>query len=130
MYRLSPEQAQALLTEQQAKMSRGKYGLSPDVPDEGLESVLSNKIRQYCEKMGYPCLIFRQSKQVKGLVPAGWPDCSIALPGGRTVWIELKNKAGRLSDEQKMYKLMFMALGHEWYEVRSYKRFLEIVEGM
>jgi len=33
-----------------------------------------------------------------------------------------------MSAEQKQLRLQFLALGHEVYEVRSFKRFLEIVQ--
>lgn len=43
------------------------------------------------------------------------------------LFIEDKAADGRLSDDQKDLKLKFMFLGSEIHEVRSYKRFLEIV---
>ena len=42
--------------------------------------------------------------------------------------MELKDKTGRLSDEQTQLKLMFLYLKAEWYEVKSFKRFLEITQ--
>ena len=41
--------------------------------------------------------------------------------------MELKSKHGYLKDEQKKMALMMLQLRHEWYQVKSYKRFLEIV---
>lgn len=32
-----------------------------------------------------------------------------------------------MSDEQKKIKSMALFLGHEWHEIRSFKKFLEIV---
>lgn len=44
------------------------------------------------------------------------------------LFLELKAGKGLLREKQNEYRLMFLALGHEWYEVRSFKRFLEIVK--
>jgi len=48
------------------------------------------------------------------------------MPGGRTVYLECKAAKGVMRKDQKEMKLQAMALGHEIYEVRSFKRFLEI----
>jgi hypothetical protein len=50
----------------------------------------------------------------------------LALPGGRAVFLELKSESGKLRNEQKQLQRMFLFLKHEWYQVRSFKRFLEI----
>jgi hypothetical protein len=97
-----------------------------DEPDPGPESVLQRKIERWCAEWGRPCLSFRQSKYAKRMLPAGWPDCTIIMPGGKVLFLELKSKSGRLSDEQKRTKLQFMALGHEIHLVTSYKKFLLI----
>lgn len=127
--RYSEEEALRIIEEQKAKRQRVSEGHKYK-PDEGLESVLSNKVRGYCKQKGYPALIFKQSKLVKTLVTAGWPDGVIALPRGRVLWVELKNKEGRLKPDQHKYRLMLLALGHHWYEVRSFKQFIDIVEGI
>jgi len=98
-----------------------------DVPDPGPESVLAGKIGTWARDNGYPMLAFRQSRKAKGFLVAGWPDIEIKLPNGRSVSLELKSATGRMKQEQKDMKLRFMALGHEIYTVKSWKRFLEIV---
>ena len=95
--------------------------------DEGPESKLQSKIVQWAKDWGHPILSFRQSKQVKGIIPPGWPDICLILHARRVVFIELKSQKGRLSPEQKMMRLQFMSHGHEIYEVRSYKAFLKVV---
>lgn len=48
--------------------------------------------------------------------------------GGATLWIELKSSTGVLKEAQVDFRRMLLALGHRWHKVKSYKRFLEIVE--
>jgi hypothetical protein len=42
--------------------------------------------------------------------------------------MELKSGKGRLSEDQKEMKIRFLHLGHVLHEVRTWKRFMEIVE--
>jgi hypothetical protein len=96
-------------------------------PDAGPESILSGKIKRWAKDHGFVAQVSRQSKNARGLLVRGLPDVILALPGGVTLWIELKSQKGRLKKEQKQIALQLMACGHRWYQVRSYKRFLEIV---
>ena len=98
-----------------------------EVPDEGKESVLQRKIEAWSREWGRPCLSFHQSKAAKRMLPPGWPDVTIIMPNAKVLYLELKSASGRLSDEQKQLKLQFMALGHTIHEVRSYKKFLEVI---
>jgi hypothetical protein len=94
--------------------------------DPGPESDLQGKIQQWARSHGHPCLSFRMAKNAKGFLPPGWPDITLILPQ-RVLFIELKSKRGRLTPEQKNTKIKFLNHGHEIYEVRSFKRFLEII---
>lgn len=98
-------------------------------PDFGSESELQRKINKWARDNGFPILSLRQTRQARGLLSPGWPDITLLLPGGRVVFIELKAGKGRLSDEQKALHAQARYLGHEIHEVRSFKRFLEIVGG-
>jgi hypothetical protein len=42
------------------------------------------------------------------------PDLCFLLPEGRTGWLELKAKGGRLSDAQKGFAARAKRLGHYW----------------
>lgn len=95
--------------------------------DLGPESILQAKIVKWAKGKGYPCLSLKQSKKARGYIIPGWPDITLALPGGRTVWIELKAKKGVLKEDQKLIALMLLKLGHEWYVLRSFRKFLEII---
>ena len=93
--------------------------------DPGPESTLQKKINLWCREHGYHFLSFRKSKKAKGFLRAGHPDITIFMEEGRTVLIELKDGRGRLSEDQLKVKRILKYMKHEWYEVRSYKQFLE-----
>jgi hypothetical protein len=47
-------------------------------------------------------------------VKRGIPDLAFLLPQGRTAWLELKVKSGRLSPFQKAFRDRAQTLGHQW----------------
>lgn len=96
--------------------------------DDGPEKVLQRKIVTWAKDWGHPCLSFRQSKNAIGFITPGWPDITLILHKQRVVFLELKSKKGRMSEDQKMMRLQLLSHGQEIYEVRSYKQFLQIVE--
>jgi len=98
--------------------------------DPGLESVLQGKIVDWAKERGYPCLSFWKSKRLKRLpgYRAGWPDITLALKG-KVLFFELKSASGPLRAKQRELSMQLLALGHEWYQCRSYKQFLEIMKG-
>ena len=98
-----------------------------DEPDQGAESVLQSKIVKWCKDAGYPCLSFRQSKNAKGFLLPGYPDITIIIHN-RVVFIELKSASGVLKEEQKALGIQLMGLGHPWYQIKSYKRFLSVMD--
>ena len=97
-----------------------------DSPDPGPESMLQRKIVKWAHDNGYPILSFPRTPKIKSVLPAGWPDVCLILKN-KVLFCELKAGKGRLSKDQEHLRLQFMALGHEIFEVRSFKRFLEIV---
>ena len=97
--------------------------------DPGPESELQRKIVADAKANGWPCLSFPQSEKVKRFLPPGWPDILIAMPKGRTVFLETKSATEELREKQKLMCNMFRMLGHEYYKVKSFKRYLEIKEG-
>ncbi len=86
------------------------------------ESSLQRAIEIWCEESGLPYFHDRS----RGKNAAGFPDLVIALRSGRTLWLELKSRDGRLRKEQEKWRLQLMALGHEHHVVRSFKQFLVI----
>lgn len=53
----------------------------------------------------------------------------IVMPRGVTLWLELKSADGDLRGAQKEMAQQLLSLGHKWYKLKSFKRFLQIVEG-
>lgn len=53
---------------------------------------------------------FQMMRKKNGITP-GWPDLTVALPGGRIVLIEMKARGGRLSPAQQDVHAMLEALG-------------------
>ncbi|MBW1678343.1 MAG: VRR-NUC domain-containing protein [Deltaproteobacteria bacterium] len=91
--------------------------------DPGPESRLQAKCERWLRDRGYPYIHDRS----RGRNRPGIPDLICFLPAGRVVLIELKSKRGRLTPDQVKMRQALMYLGHEIYEVRSYKRFVEIM---
>jgi hypothetical protein len=52
-------------------------------------------------------------------VRAGVPDLCFILPEGRSAWLEMKTKIGKLSSAQKDFRDALLALGHHWAMARS-----------
>lgn len=99
--------------------------LDPEKPDSGWEQTLQRKCEQWLRDHGYPYIHDRSRKKNK----RGIPDLICFLPEGRVVVVELKAKGGRMSPEQTQMLRMLKYLKHEVFEVRSFKRFVEIVGG-
>jgi len=111
---------QEKLLEYQARNKAFKHNITAD---DGKECELDTKIAKYCKEQGY----YAFHDYSKGKNKPGHLDFVIALPNGRTVWIENKSKEGKLSEAQKLNMVLLAGLGHEVYECRSFKRFLEII---
>ena len=100
-----------------------------DDADLGPESKLQGKITKLCKDRGWPCLSFRQSRKARGFIPSGWADLTILIPlQKRILFIELKSKAGRKTEEQKQMASIFSLAGHPIHEIRSWKAFNSLIE--
>ena len=122
MTRMTQEQVDAIMSNyrQRLKSSPG----DTTEPDPGPESSLQKKANQWLDKWGYPYIHnFSRKKNRKGKIL----DHHIYLPKARHVVIEYKVTGNKMSDEQKETFQKIMFLGHEIYEVRSFRRFLEIM---
>lgn len=119
------------MTESQYEAYLDKRGLflcvDDSTPDAGPESRLQGKIVKWAKDHGFPCLSFRQSRKAKGFLTPGWPDITMAIHNNRVLFLELKAKKGVLRKEQTATGLQLTQLGHEWHQVKSFKRFLQIV---
>lgn len=94
------------------------------VSDPGPEKDLQAKAEKLCREKGYHFFHDRS----RGANVPGQTDLVIAMPKGRTLWVELKSRHGRLSADQKRVRMILSALGHEWHEVRSYQQFVTILD--
>ena len=126
---MKPEFTEAWAAEQIARATAGwpqdNREIS-EIPDPGPESELQRKAEEWLTERGYPFIHDRsRRKNKRGKIL----DLHIYLSQGRHVVIELKAKGKTMTDEQRETYRKILFLGHEIYEVRSFKRFLEIMEG-
>ena len=94
--------------------------------DLALESELASKIVAHAKAHGWPCLYMKPLKSLQKI--AIWLDITLALPQGQVIFLELKERKGVLRDKQRLVFNMLKHLGHEAYVVKSFKRYLEIIE--
>ena len=92
--------------------------------DLGPESDLQRKAEEWLNERGYPFIHDRsRRKNKRGHIL----DLHIYLPQGRHVVIEFKVNRNPMTDEQKDTYRKILFLGHEIYEVRSFKKFISIM---
>ena len=109
-----------------------KSKFKPEVTKEDLdtdakESELQSKIEAWCKERGY----FHFHDRSRKVNTPGMPDLVIALPGGKTLWCELKRpKGGKVSVEQQRVILRLNYLGHCVVVVNTFKGFLREVMPM
>jgi len=106
-----------------------RYRINLDDDAGETESPLQSKIVQWAHDNGYPCHAHPQSRSyvkahTKG---AGWPDVTLSLPGGRTVYLELKAKRGPMRKAQTEMELKLKFMGFEYYKIRTWRAFSERV---
>lgn len=58
----------------------------------------------------------------------GIPDLILAIPDGKTLWIELKVGKNKLTVEQEAAGVALKALGHDFSECRSFDEFLKVIQ--
>jgi len=126
---MKPEFTEAWAAEQIARATAGwpqdNREIS-EIPDPGPESDLQRKAEEWLNERGYPFIHDRSRRKNKR---GNILDLHIYLAKGRHVVIEFKARRKSMTEEQKETYRKLLFLGHEIYEVRSYKRFLQIMEG-
>ena len=80
-----------------------------EVSERAIERYLTDRVRD----MGGVCLKYSNPGM------AGYPDRVCLLPGGVTVWVELKSRDGRLSGIQRIRIAGMRRMGHTVYVCRS-----------
>jgi len=115
-------------TQEQLDEALAKQNVQPDldlvdIPDQGLESKLMAKCIKHCDEQGWPCWHDRSRRRNQ----PGWPDLFIFQPEGRLKLIETKAAKGVFSKDQQALHRTLAWLGHKVHQVRSYKRYLDVV---
>lgn len=101
------------------KPSEKRHGVNREVD-------LHDQIEAECRRQGWYYRHARMDKKTTERI--GVPDFTIALPGGRTAWIECKAKGGKVSAEQAAAIAWLCKLGHIAKAVWSFEEFLEAVK--
>jgi hypothetical protein len=76
-----------------------------------MEEDIHDDIERLCRSRGWLYVHSRMDKRTT--VHVGTPDFIIALPGGRTLWIECKRKDGKLTEKQHGTLRWLRKLGQE-----------------
>lgn len=92
------------------------------------EADLHDAILAHCRAKGWPVVHSRMD--VPQTAGVGTPDFVVALPGGRTVWVEAKARTGKLTPPQAAWLAALGIVGHEAAVVRSIEEFVAIVSQM
>lgn len=90
-----------------------------DVSEKAIERYLRDQVKN----LGGVCLKYSSANT------AGYPDRVALLPGGRTIWIELKSKGKKPTKLQTIRIDQLASLGHQVFVADSKERINEILEG-
>lgn len=85
---------------------------------EYLRAVLPNALVMAIPNGSQRTASGRPANAVAGLLP-GAPDLCVALPNGKTLFLEVKSDKGRVSDNQILVHGLLNSLGHTVPVVRS-----------
>ena len=91
-----------------------------EVSEKAIERYLVDEVK----KLGGVCLKYSNQNM------AGYPDRVALLPGGRTIWIELKSKGKKPTKLQTIRIDQLASLGHQVFVADSKERINEILEGV
>jgi hypothetical protein len=117
-----PRMTSAELAAHEARMQamssarRGMVARTVDAHD-GPESELHDYVLSRCRTLGWYVVHSRMDRRTTCIV--GQTDCIIAVPGGRTLWLELKTRTGKLRPEQAAAQAWLLKLGHRHAVCRS-----------
>lgn len=113
----------AKLTHIQKGIVRGK----PKVfTVEQREAEIHREIMDYCNGLGWVAHHSRMDRP--STCGVGSPDFVVALPAGRTLYVEVKTSTGKLSTEQAAWIRRLQNLGHKTGVVRSLREFVQMAQ--
>lgn len=114
--------------EYQQKLAREAARKPPVEPvetaDRRAEKELHRDILDECQRRGWFVIHSRMDR--KTTTCPGCPDFVIFAENGRAFTIECKTRRHKLTTPQHGTAAWLRKLGHEWYEVRSYRAFLHL----
>ena len=87
------------------------------------EKAIERYLRDQVKNLGGVCLKYSSANT------AGYPDRVALLPGGQTIWIELKSKGKKPTKLQAVRINHLASLGHRVFVADSKERINEILEG-
>ena len=93
--------------------------------DAGQEAGLHRQILDWCRDNH--CAVIHSHMHRKSSQTPGSPDFAIAAPGGRTLWVECKTKAGKVDEEQRVWHFLAERHEHTVHVVRSFEEFLSVI---
>lgn len=117
--RMSQAQYEALLIRGRRYFPGKGHRVGEDAVDD--ESKLQSDIRAECQRRGWYCVSARMDRKTTTAI--GTPDFIVAMPDGRTLWIEAKTRTGKLTPAQMAAAAWLKKLGHEYHIVRSAAEF-------
>jgi len=90
------------------------------------EAELHEAILHYCRSKGWCVAHCRMDKPSTSQI--GTPDFIVAMPQGKTIWVEAKTAKGKLSLEQQAWLTALRKLGHKAGVVRHIQEFVIMAE--
>lgn len=97
--------------------------VDPYAVGAGKELELHAEIMKECRRRGWPFVYHDPSRRTGATL--GCPDFIIYASGGRVLNVECKTATGTLSDDQEKFRDGIVAVGHEFWVVRSLPGFLK-----
>ena len=92
------------------------------------ESELQKKCTEYLDKLGIPWYHIPNGQwKMRNQNRADWPDLFIFLDGGRTIFVELKTKVGKLSEGQIEKLEVLRARNYDCYVIDDFQNFFNLI---
>lgn len=88
---------------------------------------LHAEIIKFCNAQWPPWTFVHSDPTRKSRVTPGAPDFVIAIPDAKTLYVECKDREGKLSQDQMEFKKKIEMLGHMFHVVRSMDEFRAIL---
>jgi hypothetical protein len=121
-----PRASEAWLASYLARQNQTDNTRTDEPADPGPEKKLHWRIIAECDRRGFPWVHARMD--LPHTVAVGTPDFVVALPMGRTLWIECKSGARKLTPRQQAWMRRLTRNAHQAHVVRSFRQFLDLIK--